>query len=101
MKPGPELSPSIRHSPRALVGWSGLILAATCMLSPLAAGDIPPRLLDAKGWRGTILASVKGLEDDDTYARHDAVMICEVLLDEFDDSDPDLPTWQGKVVSSN
>jgi hypothetical protein len=96
-----ELSQSIRHSPWALVGWSGLILAATCMLSPLAADDIPPRLLDAKGWRGTILASVKGLEDDDTYARHDAVMICEVLLDEFDDSDPDLPTWQGKVVSSN
>lgn len=76
-------------------------MAATGLISPLAAGDVPPRLLDVKGWRGTIVASVNGLENDDTYARHNAVMVCEVLVDEFDGSEDNLPTWRGRVIGSN
>lgn len=66
-----------------------------------AAEDEPPRLLDVKAWRGSIVASVNGLENDDTYASHNAVLVCEVLVDQFDDSEPGVTEWRGKVLSSN
>src|SRR4051812_16814310 len=90
-----------RWSRRAVAGWMGLLLAGSGLIAPLTAGEVPQRLLDAKGWRGSIVASVNGLENDDTYARHNAVLVCEVLVDQFDDSEPGLPTWRGRVVSSN